>query len=253
MNDHYITPLNDEPIIDEQDLLGRRHLLDVVKHAIAEGKPPQVFGIHGDWGSGKTSFLRQVRYELTGEHVLGPHDDLPAKLKSEAKGYAAANPHVTAIWFEAWRYQNESAPIVALLHEIRSQITWRNHAAAKTKLSAQKYSEVAIRGGLLQMEQVTKMIGFQASKVQEAGETWEREHLAVSLPSDQIRALLDEVLGQLLPKTNKPEWDEKRRLVVFIDDLDRCEAETAFRLLEGIKIYLNLSRCVFVLGLNQRE
>ncbi len=249
----FFTPLNDEPIIDEQDLLGRRTLLNEMKHAIAEGTPPHVFGIHGDWGSGKTSFLRQLRYELTGERVLGPHEKLTGKQEKQSKDFATTNAHVTTIWFEAWRYQNESAPIVALLHEIRSQMTWRTHAAAQSKQHLQKYAEVAIRGGLLQMEQVTKMIGFQASKVQDAGEAWEREHLAVTLPSDQIRALLDEVLGQLLPSTGNEEWDDKRRLVVFIDDLDRCEAETAFRLLEGIKIYLNLTRCVFVLGLNQRE
>jgi hypothetical protein len=257
VNDLYTTPFNDEPItdVDDQDLLGRRQLLNEVKHAISQGTPPQVFGIHGDWGSGKTSFLRQVRYELTGERVLGPHEEVTDDEQKKADKYAAEHPHITAIWFEAWRYQNESAPIVALLHEIRSQMTWRSHAAAKTTQAVKKYSAVAIRGGLLQMEQVTKMIGFQASKVQEAGETWEREHLAVALPSDQIRALLDEVLGQLLPETGKRDkkWDANRRLVVFIDDLDRCEPETAFRLLEGIKIYLNLTRCVFVLGLNQRE
>jgi internalin A len=70
----YFAPLNDEPVIDEQDLLGRRKLLDEMKHAVAQGTPPHVFGIHGDWGSGKTSFLQQLRYELTGERVLDPHE-----------------------------------------------------------------------------------------------------------------------------------------------------------------------------------
>lgn len=29
--------------------------------------PPHVFGVHGDWGSGKTSFMRQLQWRLGGE------------------------------------------------------------------------------------------------------------------------------------------------------------------------------------------
>jgi tRNA A37 threonylcarbamoyladenosine biosynthesis protein TsaE len=33
----------------------------------SQAAAPHVFGLHGEWGSGKTSFLRQLRFEL--DHI----------------------------------------------------------------------------------------------------------------------------------------------------------------------------------------
>ena len=55
---------NDEPAL--LDTLERGTLIEEVGNAIARCTPPQVFGVHGDWGLGKTSFLHQVQWYLTG-------------------------------------------------------------------------------------------------------------------------------------------------------------------------------------------
>ena len=84
---------------------------------VAKGKPPQVIGVHGDWGSGKTSFLLQLQWRLTGECPQLPKERRLGMSKPE-RPY----DNVTVVWFEAWRYQYEAVPIVALLQEIRSQL-----------------------------------------------------------------------------------------------------------------------------------
>ena len=268
---------NDEPAL--LDALERGPLIAEVGEAIAGCKPPQVFGVHGDWGLGKTSFLHQVQWYLTGDCPQQPESvtkDLERKAKEAAQDAANGNGAdegpaeaedaegsastqrggayrdvVQAVWFDAWRYQNEPAPVVALLHEMRAQLSWRSRAA----VSATRAAEVLTRGALLSLEELTKKIGFQYSKFRQASREWESENLAATLPSHTLREQLCEAIRQLLRESgdDTTEADEKeRRLVVFIDDVDRCEPEAAYRLLEGLKIYLTLDNCVFVLGMNQK-
>ena len=243
---------NDEPAL--LDTLERGPLIEEVGEAIARCTPPQVFGVHGDWGLGKTSFLHQVQWYLTGDCPQQPESftkDMERKA-DEADGDPSTQrcgvhrKAIQAVWFDAWRYQNEAAPVVALLHEMRGQLAW----SSRTARSLSRSAEVALRGALLSMEDLTKKIGFQYSSFAQASREWEAENLAASLPSHTLRAHLREAVGQLLPK--KKVAGVSPRLVVFIDDVDRCEPEAAYRLLEGLKIYLTLDNCVFVLGMNQK-
>ena len=234
---------NDEPTLI--DGLERSALVKEVAEAIADCTPPHVFGIHGDWGLGKTSFLHQVQLYLTGMCPQHSEDDV----KAASNGAIPCGVHkdtIRTVWFDAWRYQNEEAPVVALLHEMRAQLSW----LARMDRTIDRASEIAIRGALLSLEELTKKIGFQYSKFRDARREIDTESLATDLPSHTLRAHLDETIGKLLPRKKRGKTAPK--LVVFIDDVDRCEPEAAYKLLEGLKIYLTLDNCVFVLGMNQK-
>ena len=229
---------NDEPTL--RDRLRREALIEEVGEAIATCKPPQVFGVHGEWGLGKTSFLHQVRWYLTGDNPQGLDE-------SSATRKGVHKDRVQAVWFDAWRYHAEAVPVVALLQEMRAQLSQKDFNYRR-----RRRREVAFRGTLLSLDELTKKIGFQYAKFQQAGQQWDAENLAATLPSDSLRHNLQETIRLLLPKTGRRGSGRESRLVVFVDDLDRCEPEAAYRLLEGLKVYLTLNNCVFVLGLNRK-
>ena len=211
------TPLlhNDEPTL--LDALDRGPLIREVGEAVATCAPPQVFGVHGDWGLGKTSFLHQVQWYLTRDCP-----QQPGAAAKDAKRKIDGGRHgktIQAVWFDAWRYQNEDAPIVALLHEMRAHLSWRSRAVRSTK----RTTEVAARGALLSMDELTKKIGIQYSRLRQAEREWESENLASVLPSHTLREHLQKAIGQLLPRGRKN--GASPRLAVFIDDVDRCEPE----------------------------
>lgn len=225
------------------DHLGRRQLVETVAELVAKDQAPMVVGVHGDWGSGKTSVLRAMRFHLTGQNPNGEKvDDLLSGQYRE---------HVVTVWFESWRYQNEPAPVVALLQEMRRELSnWD-----KTKAQVAKLGMVAFESVLDSMDKAAKLIGlesipFSPKDIRASGEKYERDRQDQVLPTDSIQEFLRQAIAALLPE--KQPRGPQPRVVVFIDDLDRCGAESAYRLLEGLKIYLQLSNCVFVLGMNQQ-
>ncbi len=228
-----------------RDHLGRRQVVETIGELVAKDEAPMVIGLHGDWGAGKTSALRAIRYHLTGQNELNEKindSDLPRKQYDD---------RVVTIWFEAWRYQNEPTPVVALIQEMRRQLSlWH-----KGKAEASKLSVVAVESLLDSLDKAAKLIGlesipFSPKEVRASGERYERERLEQALPTDSIQEFLEQAIAGLLPGPKA--GLSKPRVVVFIDDLDRCNAESAYRLLEGLKIYLQLNNCVFILGMNQQ-
>lgn len=253
------------------DSLERSELVTKLADAVMACKPPRVFGLHGDWGEGKTSVLQQLHCRLDGmpsreqwrdaqfdsvAPSLDQQRDVNDEWKCESlKGKIAFADRALVVWFEAWRYQHEASPVVALLHEMRGQLG----ALARAKMKAWMLTEVTVRSSLMVLGKLAGAIGNPialaagaADVVQSEGEKWERAHFAEQLPGEALREQLQGAIDQLLG--NKPEQatDTSRRVIVLIDDLDRCEPHATFRLLEGIKIYLNIPNCVFVMGMDKR-
>lgn len=234
---------NDLPTL--RDSLDWKADVDRINDRIQNCATPHVMGIHGDWGSGKTSFMRQMEYFLGGAM---PEDgsismDSIAPL-SKAKRQEL-NKKIVPIWFDAWRYQNEPAPVVALLHEMRQQMAML--PAVKDKFK--KFGIIALETVLNVLPDIGKTIGMEGipspDKIRKIGERWEKESHSEVLNTNSIRDQLLKTIECLLPGKNA-------RLVIFIDDLDRCNPKGAMRLLEGLKIYLSLPHCIFVIGMNER-
>ncbi len=206
---------NDEPTTEDQ--LGHQAQVEEVAGMLDRVEPPYVLGVHGDWGMGKTSFLRKLEARIGG-------------------GRGARRSRV--IFFEAWRHQFEEQPVVALLQAIREHFGAQRQAWDK----AGKLAEVAVWTGLRLLDDLSQGV-VQAARAE--GEAWEQRNLAVPLGSESFRTAFEAAIGKLTGRGES-------RLVVLIDDLDRCGDLAVVRLLEGLKLYLNAGNCVFVIAADRR-
>jgi hypothetical protein len=161
------------------------------------------------------------------------------------------------IWFEAWRYQNEPSPIIALLQELCSQLPFSSKATSQLK----KLAYAGFRGLIESLEEATikpSLFGNSLGEIKlknplvkfrEAKDKHDESSFQSRLTTDEIRNSINSAISALIAqKSTTPS-----RVLIIVDDLDRCEPAAAFRLLEQIKIYLNIPSCVFLLGINQRH
>lgn len=219
------------------DAFGQGEFISQIAEVIKTCDAPKGIAINGYWGSGKTSALLQLHKELTG--------NLPGETKKPS------NLEITPVWFEAWRHQNEALPIVALLQEIRTKLgVW-----SKFRKQAEKLSAITLTGILGAFDETLKaasggVMNPSLSKIPEIAAQWEKDNYHNKLASQHLSQLLEEAIDQALGRDKE---NPERKLVIFIDDLDRCMPDAALKLLEGIKVYLDLRNCVVVFGMDQRQ
>ena len=227
--------------------------------AAALGTPgPFTIGVFADWGQGKSSLL----------HVAKSLLDQPAY------------PHVVTVKFNACRYERESHPIVPLVATIERALAEKLEAAASwpkevrercTKWLQDAYEtlcgvlygasfklkvdDLGFPGGPKVGGELGLDIGkgaaridkLKAQRTKPADPQWDAWVSQCLYLSAFDR--LDRVSASLFDGEHRPE--DLPRIVVFIDDLDRCLPGRAFELLENIKLVLAQKGFVFVLALNR--
>lgn len=209
-------------------------------------------GIFGSWGSGKTTLMRCIERKLQNFHT---------EFRPEEFDNFDATQFKT-IWFNPWKYDDTHGIRNALIQTILREMAENSQGTVKEKCNtlATRYIKCIrhigehILGVALQSQMffnpieilkgVTKL-SIKAREDQELTPVNELDldtdpYLFINSFETQFREVVKEYVG------------ENGRLVIFIDDLDRCLPENALTVLESLKLYLDNANCVFFIGLDKR-
>ena len=191
--------------------------------------------IDGRWGSGKTFFVRQSMLVINAKNPSSTIDDekrvrithrLPFKNSSEDDTNCDL-----AVYYDAWENDNDTDPILSLIYEITKQLSIEYDFKEKDFFKTVAYIAEVISGrnvsGLLESLKGDNPI----EKFKEQKDL-----------SEKIKQFFSDILVE-----------RGNRLVVFVDELDRCKPTYAVRLLEQIKHYLSDDRVIFVFSVNIDE
>lgn len=219
------------------DAIGRNsdvfHFIDILDSA----EDNCSIALEGKWGSGKTFFVKQAKM------VLDAHNDFLSYTCEEDRNkiknirdsfYQNLAPELqpqVCVYYDAWENDNDDDPILSLVYTIlrstESDFSFKNTSCLKAA------------AGILEF--------FSGRSWTQLVESLKGENPLDKLKQDKaVEQRVHEFLESLLP-------EKGNRLVVFIDELDRCKPSYAVKLLERIKHYFTDDRITFVFSVNIDE
>ena len=244
--------------------------------------------LDGAWGTGKTFFVKQTEILLKSEFpnidelkekAIGTLELKKLKLLNELlveyknKRNLKTAPQY-AIYYDAWKNDNSSDPILSLIYEIVKSFHNMNKFQAKPEIltGIKEIFQKIVSSVNLKINLTTKTIMPQSNLPVEVSNT-EQEQPGVNLEvnGEKIASIFDSfdkfkkpnLLEDLKKEDDLHELiniffdtlslEKGSRLVIFIDELDRCKPTYAVKFLERIKHYFNRQNITFVFSTNIKE
>ncbi len=218
------TSLSDIPFDKEDNDFGTERYVDGLIKFIENSSAPITIALQGEWGSGKTSLMNRLERALCSDN--GPF---------------------IGISINTWEYSMLSSPeitVFRIMERLINSLVGNNEKAKKDwALFAKKAGNGLIRaireGAKVAMPPLGVAIETLNVPTQLFNENSEEKQITLS----DLKKSLEEAVKQSL--TN-----DKRGVIVFVDDLDRLNPPVAVEILELLKNIFSLQDCIFVLAID---
>lgn len=193
--------------------------------------------IDADWGSGKTFFVKQTMMFLNAQNPNYTfsnseyRNEIVNKWKMEKnKSDISFDSHV-CVYYDAWENDGDDDPMLSIVYSIL------NNTEAYFEDTDDMKNILSIAANFLSFftnRDYGKLITQKSDNLQSIRE------------NKKIESNINDFFERLLE-------EKGNRLVIFIDELDRCKPSYAVKLLERIKHYFTNDRITFVFSVNTKE
>lgn len=238
-----------------KDTIGRNEDLFYFVRMLSELNGGSAVALNGAWGSGKTFFVKQAKM-LIDIHNPNSDIDVDSLSKDEIDSIKAIYekhnvnsekyemPRMATVYYDAWKYDDTKDPLLSLLYCIMCRFgdSVPENKIALVKNFAKKsvpfLSQLAESITGIDVKQILEAIKNFA----DASEDTLKEEKKYESLNNRINKFLNNVV-----------LDDEAKLIIFVDELDRCNPQYAVKLLERIKHYFNHEKIVFVISYNKME
>jgi hypothetical protein len=224
------------------DKLGREAIAKYLTPVIGSIRQPFVISLSAPYGTGKTFFIRNWQKKLLQE------------------GYQA-------VYFNAWETDFCDDALIAFMGSISKQLQENG-----IKDVAAQIENIVKNGGAYLLRKLGPILAkglarkfIDPDTVKELADISKEDmaELAKNVAEDSLRRYEETVesiegfknaLSGLIKKiSEKTDHEDKKKLIVFVDDLDRCRPTYALEVLECIKHLFGVPGMVFILAVDTEQ
>ena len=228
------------------DLLNNEAIAKTIINLIqTKSDSPVTIGVHGDWGAGKSSVLEMISASLENQE------------------------EVICIKFNGWQFQGFEDAKIALIEGVVTELIANQTVMAraseeiKNVLRRIDWLKVAKKAGGLAftaftgvptLEQMTNVFSTLTQQISDPTKWATLENAQVA--HAEMSSLLTEKVPNEVREFHNAFQEllvkaKIKRLVVLIDDLDRCLPKTAIETLEAIRLFIFLPKTAFIIGADE--
>ena len=212
-----------DPILDFN--LYRNAIVSIIKNSL----PKFTIGIFGEWGIGKTTLINSVDTALQ------------------------TDGNLIRVRFEGWRYIQEQLPLVSLLKNIAYALPdEKQFGVLKLKLVTSSINFLKNTPEIL-TSVISKFASEEDEISQEMFDSFKKElnskiQLIAELDKDTVYFDgFDEIKNEI---KNLRLVNPSFRIIVFVDDLDKCSPKKVHEILEIIRVFQEVEGFIFILGIS---
>ena len=229
------TGILDIPLQDnENDMLQILSFETALNEFIRKTLTPISIALQGEWGSGKTSFMNRLNFDI-------------------CKGNNAAS---YGIWLNTWHYalsKNKDSIleeiILALINDVLT-ISKKEYPDKFKNLAKDIYKVgKSIFKGISKIAVKTAVSQVNSDLADAVDETVFTEKSEAAYSLNDLKDKLTELINQLILR-NIENGKPQKSIIFFIDDLDRIEPSLAVNILELLKNIFDIKHCIFILAID---
>jgi hypothetical protein len=236
--------ITDEPSL-EDDALGFDSYAQKLSDIIINSTPRFAIGIFGGWGTGKTTLMKMIEKKLRDNH----------------------RNDILAVWFDAWKYEREKyLAIIPFIRTIEIELENKLIQLKESNARIERWNQVRkgfekTFNAFIESTNLNVGLGNYGSAAIDLAKfrgILKSDGYSIEIDNETIyphHKHITEYLVDALVKLRNPKFggNDSYRIVVFIDDLDRCAPDKAVEVLESIKTFFDIEGFVYVIGMDSKS